>query len=72
MAEAAHSLKSSSATLGGVALARCCYAMERDARAGATQDVHTQLASIELEHQRILPALQAALATATTGRLLAS
>jgi two-component system sensor histidine kinase/response regulator len=60
---ATHTLKSSSANLGGLELARRCEEMERDARAGSIADARTQLAALEDEYRRMLSALQEQLAT---------
>ena len=61
MQRAAHTLKSSSASLGGLELARHCEEMERDGRAGSAERSQARLAAIEREHRRMLPALQAQL-----------
>jgi len=44
---AAHSLKSSSATLGARALAELCLAVERQARSGVLDDAAEQVLSIQ-------------------------
>jgi HPt (histidine-containing phosphotransfer) domain-containing protein len=59
---ALHTLKSGSANLGGLALARLCEEMESEARSG-TVDARAKLAGIESEHAKMLPALQSQLAS---------
>ena len=58
---AAHSLKSSSATLGAVVLAEQCNELEQMARAGGVASAPEYLAGIEAEYRAVRVALAAEL-----------
>ena len=57
--QAAHSLKSSSANVGAVALTDLCSTLETGARAGHLESAWTQLDRVIDEHARVVSALQA-------------
>jgi HPt (histidine-containing phosphotransfer) domain-containing protein len=57
---AAHSLKSSSASLGADDLAGLCRELEEQGRAGALGDAAARVAQVEAEYERVRRALQAA------------
>jgi HPt (histidine-containing phosphotransfer) domain-containing protein len=54
---AAHSLKSGSANLGAQRLAELCRGLEAAARAGDLSRARQQVAEIEVEFGKIIPAL---------------
>ena len=57
MADAAHSLKSSSANVGGNALSRHCEELEQAARRADLEEARRALAKVESEHGRVQAAL---------------
>jgi len=55
----AHSMKSSSATFGGLVLSKMCEALEHNAKDnGIHGDAAAQVSAIEREHVRVLEALR--------------
>jgi len=63
IAIAAHTLKSSSANLGALALSELCQTLERQARNNASNDTATLLVKLKSEYQRVSLALQRILDT---------
>lgn len=59
----AHSLKSSSASLGARQLAELCQDLERRARAGLLEDGETRVSRIETVYAEVGPTLQAFVST---------
>jgi HPt (histidine-containing phosphotransfer) domain-containing protein len=55
----AHTLKSSSATFGAMALSAMCYELETAAHQNQLPDATTQIAQIEAEYERVKVALGA-------------
>ncbi len=58
IAIAAHTLKSSSANIGALALSELCQILEKQARHNELQDVNGQLAQLNQEYQHVCVALQ--------------
>jgi two-component system sensor histidine kinase/response regulator len=67
LAGAAHSLKSSSANVGGNALSRHCEELEQAARRADLEAARSALAKVEAEHGRVQAALAAELEQLTAG-----
>ena len=59
LARAAHTLKSSSATMGAMALASLCKQLEAVARTGTITDADSQVLQIEEMYESVKTALQA-------------
>ena len=55
---AAHTLKSSSATLGAMTLSKLCKELEAMARAGMTESISEKVSPIEAEYQKVKAALE--------------
>ncbi len=64
VAQAAHSLKSSSANVGAIGLSELCAKMESSAHAGDLESAWTQLERLFEEHERVVLALNAQTAAA--------
>ena len=60
---AAHTLKSSSSSVGALELARLCAELERAVRAGETQQLAAQVENLLSEGRRVLDAVRAMLRT---------
>jgi HPt (histidine-containing phosphotransfer) domain-containing protein len=63
--QAAHSLKSSSASLGATTLAERCRALEAEARAGACPEPGAELEALESEFHEVRLDLEAELTVPT-------
>jgi HPt (histidine-containing phosphotransfer) domain-containing protein len=70
--KSSHDLKSSSATLGAVALANLCADLETRVRAGVQEDAALLVRNIALEFEAVQPVLESLLADQDRSYLTAS